>query len=559
MHENIMNKKMSRSFSHFDMWLLIKVLCFVFVAIFLIYPLFALFRGSFISVDTGDFSFENYIKLFTTKAYREAFKNSFVITSVTAVSMLFFGMILAYLMTRYVIQGKKLLKVLTLVSLMSPPFIGAYSWILLLGNNGSVRLFFEKFGIPLPSIYSMAGLLFVFMLKLFPYIYLYASGALQSIDASLGEAAEGLGSSRIARIFKITIPLIMPTLLSGSLLVSMTALADFGTPLLLGRGINTLPVLIYDEFVSELGGNSYFASAISVVVVILATTLFLIQRYIVNKKSFEMSSLRPVAESQLKGVKNILAHLYCYILVGFAFIPQVTIAYYSFRKTKGSVFLDGYSFDSYKRVFSKLSNEIINTFLYSFVALAIMVVLALFVSYLTVRRKNVSSGLLDALTMLPYIIPGAVIGIMYATTFNSGPIVITGTAFILIIAYVIRRAPNVIRSSASILHQISPSVEEASISLGVSPLRSFFKTTAILMLPGIISGGLLAWIRTTSELSVSIMLYVGGTRTMPVATYSEIIYGRFGPAAAMSTLLVSIIAIVLSVFFQVTKKKNELV
>lgn len=554
-----MNNKtaLQNAISRIDFWTVIKVICFVLVALFLIYPLFNLFKGSFQDVDTDAFTFANYQKLFSEKNYLTAFTNSVIIMSVTTIGAVFFGSLLAYLVSRYIIIGKNILRIATLVSLMSPPFIGAYSWVLMLGRNGYIRIFFENtLHIALPDIYGITGILSVFILKLFPFIFLYVSGALKNVDVSLEEAASGLGSSHIKKIVNITFPLITPTVLSGALLVSMLALADFGTPLLLGRGFSTLPVLIYDEFVSELGGNSYFASAISVVIVCIATALFLLQRYFVNKKSFEMSALRPASPIQLTRGKNILAHLYCYGLVFIATLPQLTIAFYSFKKTKGSVFKEGFSLQSYARVFDKLSIEIINTLLYSFIALAGMILLALFVSYLSVRRKNKSSTLLDILVMLPYIIPGTVIGIMYAVTFNTGFIQMTGTSLILIIVYIIRRGPNVIRSSAGILHQISPSVEEASISLGVSPLMSFFKITAVLMLPGIISGGLLAWIGTTSELSASIMLYVGKTRTIPVSIYSEIIYGQFGSAAAMSTVLVAIIVIVLAIFFKVSNKED---
>ncbi len=543
-------------YNKIDFWTVIKILCFVFVIVFLLYPLFVLFKGSFSDIETHRFTFANYQKFFTRELYIESLINSMLIMVFVTPGAMILGSIQGYLITRYTIVGKSFLKIATLISLMSPPFIGAYSWILMLGNNGSLRHFFERFGIDLPSIYGMGGILFIFILKLFPFIFLYVSGALSSIDASLEEAASGLGSNNIAKILRVTFPLIVPTMLSGGLLVAMTALADFGTPLLLGRGTSTLPVLIYDEFVSELGGNSYFASAISVMIITLATLLFLLQRYLVNKKSFEMNVIRPVQPTKLPRFKNILAHTYAYGLVGFALLPQLTVTYYSFRKIKGSVFQDGFFLDSYRRVFDKLSIEIVNTYLYSFIAIVLMVLLALFVSYLGVRRRNKTSLLLEICVMLPYIIPGTVIGIMYASTFNSGPIVITGTSFILIVVYVIRRGPSVIRSSTGILHQISQSVEEASISLGRSPVKSFFKITAVLMMPGIISGGLLAWVRTTSELSASIMLYVGKTGTMSVSVYKEIIYGRFGSAAAMSTILVLSITIVLIIFFRLTEKDS---
>ncbi len=185
--------------------------------------------------------------------------------------------------------------------MLSPPFIGAYSWILLLGRSGVVTKFVENFGIAMPNIYGFKGILLAFTLKLFPFIYLYVSGALKKIDVSLSEAAESLGCSGVKKVFTVIFPLILPTMLAGGLLVFMNALADFGTPMLIGEGFRVMPVLIYSEFISEVGGQANFAAALSTIVVVLTTIIFSVQKYIVNKKSFTMSSLRPMEAKKITG------------------------------------------------------------------------------------------------------------------------------------------------------------------------------------------------------------------------------------------------------------------
>jgi len=160
------------------------------------------------------------------------------------------------------------------------------------------------------------------------------------------------------------------------------------------------------------------------------------------------------------------------------------------------------------------------------------------------------------MTMFSYIIPGSVLGITLLLSFNKKPVLLSGTAIIIIIAFVIRRLPYTLRSSAAILYQISPSMEEASISLGDSPLKSFFKVTVIMMLPGVFSGAILSWITIINELSASIILYTGATRTMSVSIYTEVIRASYGTAAALSTILTLTTIISLLIFFKLSGKKE---
>jgi iron(III) transport system permease protein len=513
--------------------------------------------NSFQDIETGAFTLSNFAKFFSKKYYYETLVNSFSITVIVTILAILIGAPLAYVMSTVKIRFKSLIEILIIISVLSPPFIGAYSWILLLGRNGVVTNLVSKYlHIQLPSIYGFNGILLVFTLKLFPYIYLYVSGALKKIDASLSEAAESLGCSGIKKVFTIILPLILPTILAGALLVFMNALADFGTPMLIGEGFRVMPVLIYSEFVSEVGGQANFAAALSTLMVIITALIFIGQKYVVNRKSYVMSSLRPIQAKKITGYKNVFAHLFVYIVVGIAMIPQITVIYTSFLKTRGAMFVKGFSLNSYKTVLSKLGSSILNTYVYGIIAIIIIIVLGMFISYVSVRRKNALTSLLDTITMFPYIIPGSVLGITLLLAFNKKPMVLSGTFFIIIIAYVIRRLPYTIRSSSAILYQLSPSLEEASISLGYSPMKTFFKVTAVMMMPGVLSGAILSWITVINELSASVILYTGRTRTMSVAVYTEVIRASYGTAAALSTILTITTVISLLIFFRFTGNKE---
>ena len=184
-------------------------------------------------------------------------------------------------MTRYNVLGKNVLHVFIILSLMSPPFIGAYSWIVLLGRNGLVTQALTAMGLPAPTIYGRNGIIFVFTLHLFPYVYLYTSGAMNSIDSSLEEAAENLGMNKLKRIMTITLPVVLPSILAGCIMVFMTCLADFGTPMLLGEGYTVLPVLVYNEYMSESATDPYMASALSVVIVACSMVMLALQKLVV--------------------------------------------------------------------------------------------------------------------------------------------------------------------------------------------------------------------------------------------------------------------------------------
>ena len=550
-------KRAAFSLANRDFWFWVTLAIAALFALFLVYPLFSLFASSFVDPDNGHLTLAHYAQFFRKKYYYRALFNSMSVTVCVTVLAVLIGAPMAYLTSAFRIRGKKLLDTLIIISMLSPPFIGAYSWILLGGRSGVITKFFaEQFGIRMPTIYGFTGILLVLTLKLYPFVYLYVSGALKSIDISLSEAAESLGCSPLKKVVTIVLPLITPTVLAGALLVFMNALADFGTPMLIGEGFVVMPVLIYSEFVSEMGGQANFAAALATIMVILTCVIFLGQKYVVNKKSFTMSALRPMKPGVLPAVPSGFAHVFIYGLVFLSIIPQITVIYTSFMNVNGVMFAPGFSLDSYRIIFDKLGAAITNTYIYGLIAIAIIVLLGMCIAYLATRRRNLVTSLIDTFTMFPYIIPGSVLGITLLLAFNKPPLILSGTAAIIILAFVVRRLPYTLRSSAAILYQISPSVEEASISLGCSPMKTFFKVTAVMMLPGVLAGAILSWITVINELSASVILYTGGTRTMSVAIYTEVIRASYGTAAALSSVLTVTTIISLMIFFKLSGNRE---
>ena len=523
--------------------------------IFLIYPMVNLMAQALIDKETGQFTLGYFIKFFSTPYYFNTLLNSFKVTTAVTALTIIVGTPLGYIFARYKIRGKGFLIMLIILSSMSAPFIGAYSWILLMGRSGVITLFFKNIlGIAVPNIYGFYGILLVLTLQLYPLIFLLVSGALKNVDNSLLEASENLGCSGIRRFFIIIVPLITPTLLAGGLLVFMRALAEFGTPMLIGEGYRTFPVTIFNEFISEIGGDDGFAAAISIVAIVITTFVFLMQRYFASRRTFTMDLLNKIRPEEAKGIKRILVHVYPYTLISISIMPQVYIFYTSFKNVQGLTFAPGYSLQSYYAAFDKVGSAITNTIKIPAVSLVVIVFLAVLLAYISVRRSGFVSGVLDSLSMVPFIIPGSVVGISLLIAFNKPPLLLAGTTVIMVVGLVIRRLPYTIRSSAAVLQQISINIEEAALSLGSSKLNTFYKITVPMMSAGIISGAILSWITMISELSTAILLYTARTQTLTVAIYTQIIRGNYGVAAALSTILAVITIISLLIFNRVSKE-----
>ena len=539
-----------------DIWTVLGLVLLLLFVIFFIYPCIRLLWEAFYTEKTG-FTMKAFTKFFSKKYYYSTILNSFKVSAAVMLISLLLGIPFSYFFSFYRLKGRKVLFVLALLCTMSAPFIGAYSWIMLLGRSGVITKLLEGVGIKIGSIYGFDGILLVQSLKLFPLVVIYMNGAFQDIDNSLLEASANLGCTGLKRFFKVIMGLTMPTILAAALIVFMRAFADFGTPALIGEGYKTFPVLIYDSFLSEVGADYNFASAVSVLAIILTAVVFLVQKFATSRFKFTINSLHPIQKKEAKGVKGFFMHAYCYLLIAVALLPQFYIVFDSFRDYKGQVAQDTYSLSNYQNAIRKLlGRSIKNTLVISILALVVIVIIAVIIAYLVVRRPSGLSHTVDTISMLPYIMPGAVIGIALIIAFNTKYFSLTGTMAIMVIALAIRRMPYTSRSATATMMQIPISTEEAAISLGASKIKTFIKVTVPQMTSGIVSGAILSFVSIITEMSSGIFLYNNSTITLTLSTYNAITLGSYGTASAFATVT-TLLTIVCLVLYLVCTRGSE--
>ena len=543
-----------------DMWTIISISLLGVYILFMLYPMLKLLVNSVRDESTGALT-GRYFEQFFDPAHGYAYTlvNSFKVSIAATAVTLIIGVPMAYLYTMYEIRGRNFLMVMIILCSMSAPFLGAYSWVLLLGRAGAItKLIKAWFGIRLPGIYGFGGILLALSTKLFPLVFLYVSGALKNVDNSLLEASSNMGCKGFRRFIKVVIPLCMPSILAAGLMVFMRSLADFGTPRMIGEGYMTIPVIIYQQYVGEVGTNYNFAAAIAVIAVIITAIIFLLQKWSSNRFSFTMNALHPIERHRAGRLGSILIHVFLYGMVIISYAPQLFLVYYSFHNVSrtGNIIKEGYSFMNYRTVWPDLGPAVWNTLRICGGALIIIIVLAMLISYLVVRRRNIINNVIDTMSMIPYIIPGAVIGIAMIMGFNSGALVLTGTAWIMIIAMCIRRMPYTIRSSVAVLQQIPITVEEASASLGASRFKTFWKVTIPMMFNGVAAGAVMTWVTLITELSSSVMLYSYKTITLNLLVYVLVVGGTDARACAASTVLTLFTIATLAVYMRVAKNKE---
>lgn len=538
-------------------WSMITAICIAFFLLFFLFPVSKIFVQSIVDNTTGKLSFAAFTQFFSKSYYTTTIFNSFKVTILATLITTITGAMMAYFIKTVSIKGKKIVDIVVIVSILSPPFIGAYSWIILLGRAGIVTKFFNAlFGVQLNGIYGFSGILLVFVVKMTPLMYLFVSGALKKMDASLIECAEGLGCTGFEKFRRIIVPLILPTVLSSAFLVFMRIFSDFGTPMLIGEGYRTVPVLIYNSFIGEMDQDYAFAAAISVIVIIFSIIIFVMQQIVTNRTTIEMNALTPVEPEEKKGLYNIFAHCFVWAVALLSSLPLLVIVIQSFKRTDGIIFFNEFSLQNYRTAFSQVGYSITNTFFYSFVAMVVILFLGVLFSYVSIRKPTKVTKVMDIIVTLPYIIPGSILGISLILTFNKKPLIFTGTAMIMIVTYIIRRMPYTIRSSSAILRQIEPSIEEAALSLGATEHRAFWKITFPVMLPGVLSGALMSWMSIITELSATVLLYTTKTKTISIAIYQEVIRGNEGVACALSTILLATTIVSLMLFFKLSGKKE---
>ena len=520
-----------------DFWSVVMALSLLVVALVLVWPILQVLLLGFFDPESHQVSFGGYVKLLTHPYYLGALWNTVLVGVGGMVGACLLGVPLAYCMARYVVKGRGVITTLAVMALVSPPFIGAYSWIVVLGNSGWLTLQMKSLGVTLPTIYGMSGIILVFSLKFFPFVYLMTESALRNVNRSFEEAAENLGCNSRQRFFKVTLPLVFPATSSGAILCFVLSIADFGTPSIIGRDLRTLSTLAYNQYTSEMGGTPTMAVSISMLMIVISMLAVMLQRHLIGKRRYAGSMTNRHVQEPIAGLPAVAVHALCYGVVGLATLPIAVVVYTSFLQTKGPVFSGGFGLNSYARVITEVPDVIFNTFSFSLIATLLITIAGGFMSYIIVRRESKWAGFLDSILMVPYVVPGVVMAIGFLLTFNKAPLDLVGTGSIIVLILFIRRLPYGVRATSSVLRQIKPSIEEAAVSLGASPAKAFLTVTVPLMLPGIIAGAMMSFITAINELSSTLLLYTARTTTMPVKVYSAVLDGEFGIAAALSTLL----------------------
>ena len=520
-----------------DFWTGVTILIAVILAVLLILPIVRVLFLSFVDADTGQLTLGNYVEVFTRNYYVNGLKNTMFVGLLGTLGACLLGIPLAFFTARFHIWGRTWISTLAILVLVAPPFIGAYAWIMMLGANGFITNAIGRIGIETPSIYGAGGIILVFTLKFFPFVFLMTQTALNAVNKSFEDAAENLGCSPWQRFRKVTLPLVFPAVSTGAIICFVLAIADFGTPAILGRGFRTLSTIAFAAYRSELGGLPTMAVTVSIIMMAISMLALLAQRRILARRRYASSLTNLPVRQHLTGWRKRAVHLFCHGTVLIAMLPTFVVIYTSFLKTNGPVFVGGFGLESYVRAWRTAPDAIGNSFLFSLSAVLLITIFSALISYVIVRRETAASGAIDFLMMVPYLVPGVVMAIGFVTTFRSGAFSGLSVAVLLILLYFIRRLPYGVRATTSSLRQIKPSMEEAAINLGAPPLTAFVKVTIPLIIPGLVVGSLMGFITAINELSGTLILYDSGTITMPVQIYLAVLDGEFGLAAAFSTVL----------------------
>ena len=522
-----------------DAWSLVMLAAIGLLGLLLVWPVGQVLVLGFLDAQTQTFTLGNYQKILTHPYYLGALKNSLIVGGGGMLGACLLGVPLAYCTARFVVRGRSVIATLAVLALVSPPFIGAYSWVMVAGNNGWLTQNIKTLGLTMPTIYGAHGIILVFSLKFFPFVYLMTETALRNINRAYEEAAENLGCSATARFFKITLPLVFPAVSSGAILSFVLSIADFGTPSIIGRDYRTLSTVAYNQYTSEMGGPPTMAVSISMLMILIAMLAVLLQRYLMGPRRYAGALTNLSVPKPCHGAFGVAVHALCYSIVALATMPIAVVIYTSFLETNGPVFTGGFGLNSYARVIREVPDVIVNTFKFSLLATLLITLAGGLISYVVVRRETAAAGLLDALLMVPYVVPGVVLAIGFLLCFQYGAFDLIGTSTIIVLMLFVRRLPYGVRATSAVLRQIKPSIEEAAVSLGASPLQAFARVTVPLMLPGVIAGAMMSFITAINELSATLLLYTARTTTMPVRIYSAVLDGEFGIAAALAALLLA--------------------
>ena len=510
----------------------------------------------------GAFTLANYFVAYGRARYVEALLNSLILGVSAASLCLVFGVPLAWALSRTDMPAKGLIWVAILGTFIIPPYLGAVGWILLAGPNAGWlnQLVVELTGMEKGpfNIYSMPGLIFVIACYSFPYVFVFTKSALDLVSSEMEDAANILGAGSLRTSLSITLPLVMPAILGAFILVFLEAIALFGSPALLalpGRfHVVTTQLWQFFEYPPRVGVAAAYAMPLLGITVLL----FWLQRRITSRKGYAVLSG--------KGGERRLIPLgrwkwpmlgYCLGVCTLSFfMPMVVICQAALAKAWGRGFtLDNLTLDNlYFTIFENnlTRNATLNTFMYAGAASVIAIALALCVAYIVNRQlvgKHVGS-LLSFLTMAPFVIPGIVLAIGFYAAYTNPPLLLYGTAWILILAFATRFLPIAYVNCSSAIRSINPELEDAVRILGGTRFTAIRSVVMPLLKRSLAGAFILVFIPATRELSTAIFLYSINTQVLSVLLFDKSDEGNFEMLAAIGLILVFITVVFILIGFR---------
>jgi iron(III) transport system permease protein len=547
---------------HLDKSAWIWLLAIAVLLILVVNPLFRLLLVSFEQPDTGAFTLANYAAAYSRSRYLDALVNSLVLGTAAATLCLLFGTPLAWALSRTDMPAKGLIWVSILGTFIIPPYLGAVGWILLAGPNAG---WLNRLAVVLTgadkgpfNIYTMTGLVLVTACYSFPYVFIFTKSALDLISSEMEDAANILGAGNLRTTLSITLPLALPAMLGAFILVFLEAIALFGSPALLalpGRfHVVTTQLWQFFEYPPKIGVAAAYAMPLLAITVLL----FWIQRRITSRKGYvsltgKGGERRPI---QLGGWKwPLLA--YCLLVCTLSFfMPMVVICQAALAKAWGRGFrLDNLTLQNlYFTLFENTltRNAVVHTFLYAGSAAVIAVLLALSVAYIVNRQLvgKILGSVLAFVTMAPFVIPGIVLAIGFYAAYTRPPLLLYGTAWILILAFATRFLPIAYANSSAAIRSVNPELEDAVRILGGTRLTAIRRVVLPLLKRSLAGAFILVFIPGTRELSSAIFLYSINTQVLSVLLFDKSDEGNFEMLAAIGLILVVITVILILIGFR---------
>ena len=474
------------------------------------------------------------MKLFTKIRWFKAIKNSLFMTFISTITCTAVAFLFAYVIARLDVPCKGLFKFVTLLPIVSPPFIVALSYILLFGVQGIVTK--QLLGLHV-DIYGWFGLWIVQTVTFFPYAYSVIYGVIRSISTNLEYAAYNMGATRWQVFRDVFWPLCRPGVAGGALVAACNVLTDFGNPQMIGGDLALLPTEAYMQISGWYDMKT--ASVLAVALLIPAVILFMVQRFWVGRRSYVTITGKEISLNPFPVPKWVKWGLFALTMFISLFILLVygTLFYGAFTKTWGYDW--SLTLENLQYVFLK-GKQLWNSLRYAFMASLGAAFLAMVLAYIVQKKQVGINKFLDFLGILPGAIPGMFLGIGFVMAFNTKPLELTGTSLIMILALLFWNIPTCYSSATAGLQQIGASVEDAALNLGANSFRSFKDVIIPLLKAPFMSSFVLSFLRSVTCLSVVIFLYAPETTVGTISVMVLVQSGQYGEAAAFTIVLITI-------------------